>query len=150
MCHQGPDTASKNSLANNISLVTWLCQRRILLKLFIMISMARYLSCKRRCVWDCFGKCSTAIQYKSSWNVVHILGRAIQWQDLLCNLRSALFSKTASSYSRTLCFLEQVILNLGKIILKNVSRIHGISKHNFMHFWAGDQLWWKKLVPLVF
>lgn len=31
-------------------------------------------------------------------------------------------------------FLEQVIFNLGRIILNNVSRTRGISKHNFMHF----------------
>jgi len=31
-------------------------------------------------------------------------------------------------------FLEQVIFNLGRIILNNASRTHGISKHNFMHF----------------
>lgn len=47
-------------------------------------------------------------------------------------------------------FLEQVIFNLGRIILNNVSKTRGISKHNFMHFWAGDQLLWNKLVPLVF
>lgn len=143
ICHQSPDTAFHNSLANNTSLVMGQCQRRILQMLFIMISMAWYLS-HSRWRWEHPMKCSITINCPK---VSLCFRENCRWQEPVTHCKGCSGFWDCSLLNHNTGFLEQVIFRLGRVILNDVRRTYGISKQNSCIFGLRVGCYRKKWCP---